>query len=80
MKADPASGRVNHADSALESAARLTIEQRLGRALDDEEWKRARQRLIEFVMTLQRWDRRKGCQMPSREDKPPCKEIKEPAA
>ena len=39
-----------------EAVARAVIEERLGRSLDDDTWQRMRQRLIEFVVTLKRWN------------------------
>jgi hypothetical protein len=39
-----------------EGLARATIENRRGKPLEDQDWARQRQRLIEFVLTLARWD------------------------
>jgi hypothetical protein len=42
--------------SSGECVARSVIEQSCGRRLADDEWAKQRQRLIEFVQTLSRWD------------------------
>lgn len=42
--------------AAGERIARSVIEQNSGRRLADDEWAKQRQRLIEFVQTLSRWD------------------------
>lgn len=41
----------------LESKARAAIEQRTGDPFDDEAWTDAKKRLVEFILTLNRWDR-----------------------
>jgi hypothetical protein len=43
--------------SSAERLARTVIEQSCGRPLTDGEWAKQRRRLIEFVLTLARWDR-----------------------
>jgi hypothetical protein len=40
-----------------ELQARAAVERRAGRALSDEEWSKWRRRLLEFAVTLARWDR-----------------------
>jgi len=57
----------------LELAARRAIERQGGSALDDKAWRRVRDRLVEFVLTLQRWDDRLKIAA-SGEKKGPCKE------
>jgi hypothetical protein len=42
--------------SGAEQAARAVIAQSCGRALTDGEWAKQRRRLIEFILTLARWD------------------------
>jgi hypothetical protein len=43
--------------SSAEQVAREVIEQGCGRQLTDGEWAKQRRRLIEFILTLARWDR-----------------------
>ena len=43
-------------DSGAERMARSVIEQSCGHRLTDGEWAAQRRRLIEFVLTLARWD------------------------
>ena len=43
--------------SSAEHVAREVIEQGCGRQLTDGEWAKQRRRLIEFILTLARWDR-----------------------
>ena len=43
--------------SSAEQVAREVIEQGCGRRLTDGEWAKQRRRLIEFILTLARWDR-----------------------
>ena len=43
--------------SSAEHVAREVIEQSCGRQLTDGEWAKQRRRLIEFILTLARWDR-----------------------
>src|SRR5579864_3728205 len=42
--------------SGAEQLARVVIEQNCGRPLTDGEWAKQRRRLIEFILTLARWD------------------------
>jgi len=42
--------------ASAERLARAVIEQHCGRRLTDKEWAKQRRRLIEFVLTLARWD------------------------
>jgi hypothetical protein len=48
--------------SSAEQAARAVIEQSCGRQLTDGEWAKQRRRLIEFILTLARWDRERKLQ------------------
>ena len=50
------SGRRDHSPSGAEQPARAVIEQSCGRPLTDGEWARQRRRLLEFVLTLKRWE------------------------
>ena len=50
------SGLKAHPPSGTEQAARAVIEQSCG-PLSDGEWAKQRRRLLEFVLTLKRWDR-----------------------
>ena len=52
----------DHAPSDAEQAARAVIEQSCGRPLSDGEWAQQRRRLLEFVLTLKRWDRERQLQ------------------
>jgi hypothetical protein len=56
-------------ERSADAAARAAIEQRLGHRFDNDAWKRTRQRLIEFVLTLQRWDEQRKS---ASEDKNEC--------
>ena len=51
-----------HSPSGAEQAARAVIEQNRGRPVTDGEWAKERRRLIEFVLTLARWDRERQLQ------------------
>jgi hypothetical protein len=53
------------------------IEQRIG-SLDDQAWKRMRQRLIEFILTLQSWDEQQ--KVAAVEDKQRCPQKNQSAA
>lgn len=77
MKDDAASPQANRAESALESRARASMEKRVGSPLDDEAWKVMGGRLIEFVLTLQRWNEQQKTS--SIEDRK-CNEPNKPAA
>ena len=48
--------------SLAERAARAEFKSRLGHPLNDSDWKKQRHRLVEFILTLARWDseQRKG--------------------
>lgn len=61
-----------------ESVARAVISERIGHPLRDEEFKQMRQRLVEFVVTLKRWDDQR--RTASAEDKQKCSELNKPAA
>jgi hypothetical protein len=52
-----ASAKSQRPGSSTESVARSLIEQIHGHRLADGEWAKQRQRLIEFVVILSRWDR-----------------------
>lgn len=56
--------RCQNADSpsVAEQAARALIEQSCGRPLSDGEWAKQRRRLLEFVLTLKRWERERQAQ------------------
>lgn len=43
--------------SPAERAARVELEDRLGRPLKDSEWTKQRNRLLQFITTLARWDK-----------------------
>lgn len=79
MKSYISSAQENEKNWRAEATARALIEKRIGCPLDDATWKRMRQRLIEFVMTLERWDQqRKAAWM---EGKQECRELNnKPAA
>ena len=77
MKGESQSARKDGAN-ALDVAARKAIERRVG-VLDERTWGRAKERLIEFVLTLERWDRAQRI-LASVEKAGPCKERKKPAA
>jgi hypothetical protein len=47
----------DYSPSRAEQAARAVIEQSCGGPLSDGEWAKQRRRLLEFVLTLKRWDR-----------------------
>lgn len=51
----PTAGTASRTQS--EAAARQCLEERAGGALTDEEWARARSRLLEFAAILRSWDR-----------------------
>jgi hypothetical protein len=77
MRGVPKSAREGRA-AASEVAARKAIERQVG-AVDDRTWKRTKDRLIEFVLTLERWDRAQRMSA-SGEKAGPCNERKKPAA
>jgi hypothetical protein len=77
MKGESQSTRKDDA-GALEIAAREAIERQVG-VVDDRTWGRTKERLIEFVLTLERWDRAQRISA-SEEEAGPCRERKRPAA
>jgi hypothetical protein len=44
----------------LAKQARAALERRLGHAMTDTEWERARTTLIEFVIILRDWEQKEG--------------------
>jgi hypothetical protein len=46
----------NRSPCDVERLARAEIENRRAQPLEDQDWARQRQRLVEFVQTLARWD------------------------
>ena len=60
--------------SELEQDARTACEESHGHPLSDEEWSKQRSRLLEYIMTLARWDQdqrepRKPASMASKPEK-----------
>jgi hypothetical protein len=61
--------------SGAEQAARAAIEQGCGRPLTDGEWANQRRRLLEFVLTLARWDRERRTDVARHEEEEICTTI-----
>ena len=47
----------DHPRSSAECVAHRSMEEHFARPVGDEEWGRIRERLLEFIRTLARWDR-----------------------